>query len=347
MDMIFFDSAGIAFPSSGWTSIGRQWERFVLPVFFSLIFTLVSCASAPVIYQSEEYIIYQVQEGDTPAAMAEKFLGGSERSWVIEDANEPISFQENQMITIPLLQENRAGLTPDGYQVVPILCYHHFGNDCHSPLCIPAPVFEQQMQYLKDNGYRVISLAQFYDFLRYRQGIPKRSVIITIDDGYRSVYDIAFPILKQYGFPATLFIYTDFIGKSKNAANWKQLREMKAAGIEIGSHTLSHCDLNQKRSGEDTPGFETRIEEELRLSKQILDAKLTQDTLFFAFPYSSYNQKVLSLCEQTGYKLSLTVKRGGNPFFSDPFLLKRNQVLKKDMESFAHILKTLYPVSLR
>jgi len=83
-------------------------------------------------------------------------------------------------------------------------------KDVSLPLCAPTSVFDQQMRYLKDNHYRVISLNELLDFLNYRHAIPKRSVLITIDDGYRSAYDIAYPILKKYGFKATLFIYTDF-----------------------------------------------------------------------------------------------------------------------------------------
>jgi len=164
------------------------------------------------IFQSEDYIIYRLQESVGPRLIAEKFLGDKNKSWIIEDANEGISFKKNDAIVIPLKQGNKGGLASDGYQVVPILCYHRFAEDCKSALCTPARVFDMQMDYLKENGYRVVSMKELLDFLNYRQALPKRSVIISIDDGYRSVYNIAYPILKKYGYSATLFIYIDYNG---------------------------------------------------------------------------------------------------------------------------------------
>lgn len=83
-------------------------------------------------------------------------------------------------------------------------------------------------------------------------------MVITIDDGYESVYNIADPILRKYGFTATLFIYTDFVGVARGAITWDQLREMKGDGFEVGSHTLSHCDLTKKKEGEDNMAIITR-----------------------------------------------------------------------------------------
>ena len=333
--------------NTGQTVNGNRWNIVVWIGCLGLLFLFGSCSSAPTIYRSDRCIVYQVKEGDTPESLAREFLETPDLAWMIEDENRGASFQPGSFITIPLAPENKAGLAPDGYQVVPVLCYHHFGTACDSPLCIPADIFEKQMQYLDDNGFRVISLTRLYEFLQYRQNIPDKAVVITIDDGYRSVYEIAYPVLKKHGFSATLFIYTDFVGKSSSAVTWEQLQEMKGAGFEIGSHTLSHCDLAKKREGEETPVYETRIQQELVLSKQILDEKLKQNTIYFAFPYSSFNQRVLTICDQAGYRLALTVKRGGNPFFSDPMLLRRNQILKKDMDSFARNLNTFHSVSLR
>lgn len=301
----------------------------------------------PIIFQSEEYILYLLQGGETPVSLAERFLGDPKRSWVIEEANEGTPFERHQMIVIPLKEENRGGLTPDGYQVVPILCYYGFAEDCKSPLCIPAGVFELQMRYLKDNGYRVISLGELLDFLQYRHSLPRRSVVITVDGGYGSAYDIAYPILERYGFTATLFIHTAFVGASKSAITWDQLREMKADGFEVGSQTLSYCDLTKRRAGEDDQAYMARIKRQLLVSKQIIDRKLEQDTIYLAFPYGSYDQRVLNICDQVGYRIGLSVERGGNPFFADPLALKRNQILKRDLESFITKVKTFYEFSLQ
>jgi len=298
------------------------------------------------IFKSEDYIIYRLQGDETPVTLAKRFLGDTKHSWVIEEANEGTLFEKGQMIIIPLKEQNKAGLRADGYQAVPILGYHFFAETCKSSTCMPIPIFDQQMKYLKDNNYKVITLSQLLDFLNYRHALPKRSVVITLDDGYRSVYDIAYPILKKYGFTATLFVYTDFVGISKSAITWDQLREMKADGFEVGSQTLSHCDLTKKEAGEDDNAYIERVKRELLVSKQIIDKKLKQNTLYLAFPYGRYDQRIVNICDLVGYKMAFAVKNGGNPFFADPLNLKRDTILKRDMESFISKLKTFYEFSL-
>lgn len=314
-------------------------------------FFLSSCAipfidRKPMIFQSEEYVVYKLEKKKTPAMLAEMFLGDKKKSWVIEDANENVVFKKNKIIIIPLKEINKGGLTLAGFQMVPIFTYHRFADNCDSPLCLPARIFDQQMKYLKENGYRVISIGELLEFLLYRNSLPKRSVVISIDDGYRSVYNIAWPILKKYAFRATLFIYTDFVGVSKNAITWDQLREMKKSGFEIGSHTMSHCDLTRQNKGEDTQAYMFRIEKELSMSKQIIDKKLKQNTILLAFPYGRYNQEVLDMCKRLGYKIAASVQRGSNPFFADPLALRRNQILKRDLKSFISRLKTFNKLSL-
>jgi len=176
--------------------------------------------------------------------------------------------------------------------------------------------------------------------LRYRHAIPNKSVIITIDDGYSSAYHIAYSVLKQYGFTATLFVYTDYVGLSESSITWDQLREMKANGFEVGSHTLSHADLTKKGINETDPAYLERIKKELVVSKQIIDREMQQNTVFLAYPYGRHNETILHLSDQAGYKIGVTVERGANPFFADPLLLERSQILKTDLKSFVTMLKT-------
>jgi len=313
------------------------------------LFLLTSCATFDTarVFQSDEYIVYKLQKKETPETLAEKFLGDRKKSWVIEDANEDVSFENNNIITIPLKETNIGGLTANGYQVVPILCYHRFANDCKSPLCMPSHIFEQQMKYLDENGYRVISFAQLVNFLEYRQALPKKAVIISIDDGYRSAYDIGYPIMKKYGFTATLFVYTNFVGSCRNAITWNQLARMKANGFEIGSHSVSHSDLTKRKVGEDTRVYLARVESELRVSKEIIDKKIGQKTILLSFPYGRANKNVLEISERLGYRAAVTVKKGSNPFFSDPLTLKRTQILTRDMKTFVSTLKNFHKLSLK
>ncbi len=322
-------------------------------VFFAIIviaanFLLISCSSVKtgvqspdqsIVFKSNDYIVYKLQAQDTSAALAQKYLGDKSKYWLIEDANQNQPFKIGTFIHIPLKDRNRGGLSPEGYQQVPILCYHRFAKKCASPLCMPEHVFEQQMKFLKDNGYRVISPDELLGFLDYRHSIPKKSVMISIDDGYRSVYNVAYPILKKYGFTATLFIYIDYVGVSSKSVTWQQLAEMKAAGFSIGSHTVAHSDLSKKSDSESDNAYLKRVNRELTLSKEILDRKLSQDTFVLAYPFGRCTRQVRYMTEANGYRLAMTVKRGGNLFFANPHTLNREQVLKRDMQTFISHLK--------
>ncbi len=303
--------------------------------------------SGGVVFKSDEYVIYQLKGHETISMLARAFLKDPRKAWVIEEENRGVAFKKKQFIVIPLQGPKKGGLSVNGYQVVPILCYHSFREKCQSSLCISRDAFEKQMAYLKTNGFQVITLAELADFLQYRHGLPDRSVVITFDDGYRSFYEIAHPILKKFNFTATLFIYTDFIGKSANALTWDHLRELKALGYEIGSHGVSHSYLTKREEAENDAAYLERIRSELIRSKAIIDEKLGQNTVCIAYPYGNYNQKILQLCEQAGYMLGFSVEHGANPFFADPLSLKRTQVLKEDLKHFSTRLNTFNRLSLK
>jgi peptidoglycan/xylan/chitin deacetylase (PgdA/CDA1 family) len=317
-----------------------------------LMLTIAGCALTKpeivleeIFHRSKDYVIYQYKKGDTAASIAQKFLGDPQKAWIIEDANKRLV--PDQYVVVPLKLKNIGGVYADGIQEVPILCYHRFGNGCDSPLCVSAELFDHQMRYLRNNGYRVISPEQLLAFLEYREPLPKKAVMITIDDGYRSVYNIAYPILKKYGYPATLFVYTNYVGVSSKAITWKQLHELKSNGFTIGSHTIMHSDLSKQGDHESNEAYNQRLRRELFDSKKIIDKKLNQDTFFFAYPFGRANTAAMAMSRQAGYRLAVTVNRGGNAFFANPFLLRRDQILKKDMTSFKSRLKTFESISLR
>ena len=299
------------------------------------------------VFQSKDYALYRLEEGETPALLAKAFFGDQDRAWVIEDENRNTTFEKGRFVVIPLKDRKKGGLHKDGYQVVPILCYHRLARTCQPPLCISANAFEKQMKYLRDHGYRTITMAELYGFLQYRHGIPARSVVITFDDGYQSFSEIALPILRQYGYKATLFVYTDFIGHSNEALTWNQLKEIKTKGFEIGSHSVSHTDFTEKRADEDDHAYAARIKRDLSLSKKILDERLDQDTTYLSFPSGGHNPRILQWAEQAGYKIGLSAKKGSNPFFADPMALKRNQIIAQDIRTFITHLVVFKKSSLK
>ena len=319
-----------------------------LAMFLTSCFTtLKGITGRPEIFKSQDYIVYMVGKKENSRTLAQEVLGDAGKAWLIEDNNPAGSFKRGQAVVIPIKEENIGGLYQDGLQIVPILCYHRFAKTCKSNLCISEKTFAKQMEYLKKNGYHTIHLSDLMEFLNYKTAIPSKSVIITLDDGYQSIYEFAYPLLKRYGYTATLFIYTDFIEASRNALTWNQLRKLKAAGFEIASHSISHADLTKKLPYENDQTYWSRITQEFINSKKIIDRELNQDTQFFAYPYGNYNQQILGLFSKAGYKLGLTIRNGGNSFFANPLTLKRSQILEENMEYFVDRIQIIQPISLR
>ncbi len=320
-----------------------------------LLIVAAGCAVSPTqrldptakFFSSKEYILYQLQAKDTATSLARIIYGDPRKAWRIEEANPKVKFKPGRYVVIPLKGHNKGGISKHGFQQVPILCYHRFDNNCDSPLCVADDLFERQMKYLRNNGYRTITPEEMLAFLEHRQPLPKKAVMITIDDGYRSAYTVAYPILKKYEFTATLMIYTNYVGVSKKAITWKQLRELKANGFTIGSHTVMHSDLSKQSRRESEKDYLQRLRQELVNSKKIIDKKLNQDTTVFAYPFGRTNETAMAMARKAGYKLAVTVTPGGNPFFTHPRILRRDQVIHRDMATFISRLNTFQSFPLR
>ena len=184
-----------------------------------------------------------------------------------------------------------------------VLCYHRFEDKAKDLVTLPTD-FRAQMQALKDNGIAVVSMK---DVLAWRHGeksIPAKSAVITLDDGWNSQYYVAWPILKEFGYPFTLFIYTDYVEKGGKSMTWAQLEELRDAGVDIEAHTVSHHDLRHGPRGADYP---TWLHNEVYGCKQILEDKLGLKIIAFAFPYGFHNEVVRKTATEAGYELQFTV----------------------------------------
>jgi hypothetical protein len=158
----------------------------------------------------------------------------------------------------PAVEDNPCPFLLTEAQLV-VIGYHRIVDKVRHPDTEITPAdFEAQMQQIKDAGVGVISMKDFLAWRRGEKSIPARSAIITLDDGWNSTYEAAWPILKKFGYPFTLFIYTDYVkGGPKSGGGsltWRQLAEFRDAGADIESHTVSHRDLrglkNQRGTAE-------------------------------------------------------------------------------------------------
>ncbi len=293
--------------------------------------------SAPVtapktLWRSESHIVLVTSAPATSRDLAEEYLKDPDLGWRIEAYNGRARFAGDEEVVIPLADRQPLGILRDGYQVVPILCYHRFGSDLKNKLVISAADFDRQMAYLRDNGYSVVRLSRLEGFLEGRVGLPTKSVVITVDDGFKSVMETAFPILRKYGFPATLFVYTDYVGAGPGALGWDELKKMQDSGlIDIQSHTKTHADLTT------LGGDKEKIRAELLVPLDLITRKLGRPVNELAYPYGATNPDVVALARESGLRLALTVDRGGNAFFQNPYMLRRTMVFSG--EDFNRFLK--------
>ena len=221
---------------------------------------------------------------------------------------------------------------------IPILTYHNFTTEEGESYKINISNFEKQMEYLAVHNYSVISLSELLTGLSVGQ-LPLKPVVITIDDGFKSTFTLAYPVLKKYNFPATLFLYTDFIEKNSNSLTWEEIREMTKNNIEIGSHTLSHCNLLKYRDNESYETYLDRVRREIILSKDILESKIGGKVNFFSYPYGVYSPIIKDIVIQAGYKGILNANSMSNIFNADPFSLNRQIISgKSPLNSFMNIL---------
>jgi len=221
---------------------------------------------------------------------------------------------------------------------IPILTYHNFTKDKSSSYDMNIIEFEKQMDYLAIHNYSVISLSELLAGLRAGQ-LPLKPIVITIDDGFKSTYTLAYPVLKKYNFPATLFLYTDFIEKNSHSLTWEEIREMTRNNIEIGSHTLSHCNLLKYNKNENYETYLARIRREIFLSKEILESKIGGKIKFFAYPYGAYSSIIKDLAIQADYKGIVNVNSMNNTLNTHPFSLNRQIIFgQSSLNSFIQIL---------
>jgi peptidoglycan/xylan/chitin deacetylase (PgdA/CDA1 family) len=222
--------------------------------------------------------------------------------------------------------------------IIPILTYHNFTIGESNSYKINIIEFEKQMDYLAAHNYSVISLSELLAGLRTGQ-LPPKPVVITIDDGFKSTYTLAYPVLKKYNFPATLFIYTNFIEKNSYSLTWQEIIEMTKNNIEIGSHTLSHCNLLKYKKNENYEIYLARIKKEIFLSKEILEAKIGVKIKYFAYPYGVYDPTIKNLVIQAGYEGILNANSMNNALATDPFSLNRQIIFgQSSLNSLVQIL---------
>ncbi len=216
---------------------------------------------------------------------------------------------------------------------ISILMYHQVGRfnrpETHRALYCNIKRFKAQMAYLHGFGYRVVSLDDALAALQGKKTLSGHAVVLTFDDGYQNFYDHAYPVLRQYDFPATVFVVSALIGRT---ARWfrndgrhdpplmdgKTLRKLSAHRISIGAHTRTHRLLGTLD--------DMQLKDEIVHGKAELEATVGKSVRHFCYPSGDFNEGIAKMVESAGFSSGLTCIRGAATDGENPFTLPRKAI---------------------
>lgn len=262
----------------------------------------------------------QIQPQEAPPALTpeEEAMNKMLQDPKLFEAAQPVPDSE------PVIEINKSA-------TVSILGYHDFRDRGGSPMIIAGPKFRQQMQAIKDSKIPVIPLSDVLAWKRGQKNIPEEAICITMDDGWEGVYKIAYPILKEFGYPFTIYLYKKYVNIGGRSMTWQQIKEMMEHGCEVGSHTVSHDALTRKGRMSDEE-YQLWLLGELKESKDFLETNLGIQVTTVAYPYGNHNELIEDLTLQVGYEAGITVN-GSKVSFDQPNAKLARYIIHGEEES--------------
>jgi peptidoglycan/xylan/chitin deacetylase (PgdA/CDA1 family) len=222
------------------------------------------------------------------------------------------------ILLIAVIAAGAALFSRDAY-VVPVLMYHAIdNNDKTTKLSVSPEGFARQMEFLHKHHYNVVGFDKVVSYMQKKEKVPPRTVAITFDDGLYNNYANAYPVLKKYGIPATMFIIIKKIGQP-GYMGWKEIKEMADSGvITIGSHTVSHLWL---------PAMGTKeLVYELQASKEVLENNTGKKVDILCYPIGAHNERVERFTKESGYACAVATNPGHSASSDDIFAIKRIKI---------------------
>jgi peptidoglycan/xylan/chitin deacetylase (PgdA/CDA1 family) len=226
---------------------------------------------------------------------------------------------------------------------VPIIMYHSVNpveNPAIRSLIVKPESFRRQMRFLKDHRYNVVTLSQLAKLIVSGRKLPPRTIAITFDDGYRDNYTYAFPVLKEYKIPATIFIIIDEVGRlvkdksGDDRLSWKEIKEMQDSGlISFGSHAMGPEPLTKISSDEE-------LKRQVFFSKKTLEEELGVAVYAFSYPEGRFDAKIRQLVIDAGHKTAVATKLGKDYPKNDIFALRRLRISSSSDNLFVFWFET-------
>ncbi len=210
-----------------------------------------------------------------------------------------------------------------GKFVVPVLMYHSIGiagTERDRANTVSPGSFDRQMRFIKESGYRVLTVDEYVEITRSGGRFPPKSVVITFDDGLLDNFTNAYPVLIKYGIPSAMFVPSAYVGQVNSGwgqpqMSWDQLRAISAHGVTVGSHTSTHRYLPEI-SPDAARG-------QIVDSKAVLEGKLGRRVDYFAYPSGGFSEGIKAMVREAGYKAAFTTNRGEDRSNRDLYELKR------------------------
>jgi len=224
-----------------------------------------------------------------------------------------------------------------------ILAYHSISESSLDDLTISPAVFEDQMDWLQDNGFQIISLEEALLKLDKREGL-RNYLVLTFDDGYTDFFEHAVPVLETHEFKATVFVVTGKVGRESDwnyssqphlTLSLSDLQDLRRMGYSIGSHSMSHALLSRLAMSD--------LETELRASRAFLESELGMSRFFFAYPYGTFGDRERQAVVRAGYECACGLGGfWGNGYETDRFGLHRFVVRRRySMREFQTIIRSI------
>ncbi|WP_331345997.1 polysaccharide deacetylase family protein [Cellvibrio sp. UBA7661] len=182
-----------------------------------------------------------------------------------------------------------------------VLLYHHVSNSTPKSTSISPEAFEAQMDYLENNNFTVVPLLELTEKLRKGEPLPDKTIAITFDDSYASVYESAYPRLKKRGWPFTFFVNTEVVSSGKIFVSWDQLREMSRNGVTVANHSSAHHHLPRREQNETEKQWRARITADINNAQQTIKKEIGKAPMILAYPFGEYDIEVQRIAQKLGY----------------------------------------------
>ncbi len=203
-----------------------------------------------------------------------------------------------------------------------VVIYHRFDEGRYPSTNISTEIFAQQLAYLKEQNYQVLSLGEVVRRLIIGEALPEKGAALCVDDAFTSFAEAGMPLVRQYGYPISLFVNTDAVGTS-GYLDWDEIRALRAEGVEIGNHTASHAYLVEMEADEDISAWRERIVQDISKAQQQFKQHLEFEPTLFVYPYGEYSSDVVKIVKELGYQAAFAQQSGVVHAKHDLFTLPR------------------------